>query len=194
MFNNLSSPARLLATRRSGKPRDMVAPGPDAAQLRTILSAAMRVPDHGKLAPWRFLVIDDRDAFAALLQNAFRASRGTPERADVDAIDQFARQAPTLVTVLSAPVEGKIPRWEQELSAGAACLNLVAAATAEGFVAGWLTGWAAYDPHVRAGLGASESERVAGFIFIGTPARPLEERPRPDFESRVAHWPASRDG
>lgn len=190
MFNDLSSPATLLATRRSGKPRDMVAPGPSPDQLRAILSAAMRVPDHGKLAPWRFLVIDDRDAFAAMLQNAFRAARGTPERADVDAIDQFARQAPTLVVAFSSPAEtAKIPLWEQELSAGAACMNLVTAASAYGFVAGWLTGWAAYDDGVRAALGAGPGERIAGFVFIGSPGRPLEERPRPEYETKVSHWP-----
>lgn len=190
MFNDLSSPAALLATRRSGKPRDMVAPGPDAEQLRAILSAAMRVPDHGKLSPWRFVVIDDRAAFAAMLQDAFRASRGTPDRADVDAIDQFARQAPTLIAVLSTPVEqSKIPLWEQQLSAGAVCLNLVTAATAHGFVASWITGWAAFDDGVRHALGAGERDRVAGFIFIGSPGRELEERPRPMFEDVVRHWP-----
>lgn len=190
MFNDLSSPAALLATRRSGRPRDMVAPGPTPDQLRAILTAAMRVPDHGKLAPWRFLVIRDRDAFAAMLQDAFRQARATPERADVDAIDQFARQAPTLVVALSSPAESsKIPLWEQQLSAGAACLNLVTAATAYGFVAGWLTGWAAYDPGVHAALGAAEPERIAGFVFIGSPGHPLEERPRPAFDEKVAYWP-----
>lgn len=190
MFNDLSSPAALLATRRSGKPRDMIAPGPDAGQLHAILSAAMRVPDHGKLSPWRFVVIDDRKSFATLLQNAFRAARGTPERADVDAIDQFAFQAPALVAILSTPVEpSKIPLWEQQLSAGAACMNLVTAATAHGFVAGWITGWAAYDPHVLKALGGRENDRLAGFVFIGSPARDLEERPRPVYEEIVRHWP-----
>lgn len=190
MFNDLSSPVRLLATRRSGKPRDMVAPGPTPDQLEAILAAAMRVPDHGKLAPWRFVVIDDRDAFAAMLQDAFRTARGTPDRADVDAIDQFARQAPCLVVIMSSPVEGsKIPLWEQQLSAGAACMNLVTAATAHGFVAGWLTGWAAFDPHVRDSLGGAPHERVAGFIFAGSPGKPLEERPRPVYHDVVRHWP-----
>jgi nitroreductase len=190
MFNDLSSPAALLATRRSGKPRDMVAPGPDPEQLRTILSAAMRVPDHGKLAPWRLVVIQDRSAFAALLQNAFKAARGTPERDDVLAIDQFARQAPTLVAVLSAPVEpSKIPLWEQQLSAGALCMNLVAAATAHGFVASWITGWAAFDAQVAKALGGRDGDRLAGFIFIGSPGAPLEERPRPVYEDIVHHWP-----
>lgn len=190
MFNDLSSPAKLLATRRSGKPRDMVAPGPDADQLRAILTAAMRVPDHGKLAPWRMLVIDDRDSFALLLQNALRSSRGTPEREDVVAIDQFARQAPTLVAVISSPVEpSKIPLWEQQLSSGALCMNLVTASTAHGFVASWITGWAAFDSHVLKALGGKESDRIAGFVFIGSPGRELEERPRPIYDDVVGHWP-----
>ncbi|QHL91109.1 nitroreductase [Sphingomonas changnyeongensis] len=191
-FNDLSSPQSLLATRRSGKPRDMIAPGPDAGQLHAILSAAMRVPDHGKLAPWRFVVIDDRAAFAALLQDAFRAQRGDAAAggSDVAAIDQFARHAPTLVTVLSTPVQpSKIPLWEQQLSAGAACMNLVTAATAHGFVAGWLTGWAAFDDKVCAALGGREGDRIAGFVFIGSPGQPLEERPRPVYHDIVRHWP-----
>lgn len=190
MFNDLSSPAALLATRRSGKPRDMVAPGPDPEQLRAILSAGMRVPDHGKLAPWRLVVIEDRSAFAGLLQSAFKAARGMPERDDVLAIDQFARQAPTLVAVLSAPVEpSKIPLWEQQLSAGALCMNLVASATAHGFVASWITGWAAFDAQVTEALGGRDGDRLAGFIFIGSPSVPLEERPRPAYEHIVYHWP-----
>ena len=190
MFNNLSSPAAFLATRRSGKPRDMVAPGPDAAQLRAILSSAMRVPDHGKLAPWQMRVIEDRESFAALLQGAFKAARGTPDRDDVIAINQFARQAPTLIAVLSTPAEpSKIPLWEQQMSAGALCMNLVAAATAHGFVASWITGWAAFDQQVVAAMGGRPSDRIAGFIFIGSPGQELEERPRPDFDQVVRSWP-----
>ena len=190
MFNDLSSPAALLATRRSGKPREMVPPGPDAEQLRAVLSAAMRVPDHGKLSPWRFVVIEDREAFAAMLQDAFRAARGAADSNDVGAIDEFARQAPTLVAVLSTPVEpSKIPLWEQQLSAGAACMNLVTAAAAHGFVAGWITGWAAYDNHVRDALGGGPADRIAGFVFIGSPGRALEERPRPIYEEMVRAWP-----
>jgi nitroreductase len=191
MFNDLTSPAALLATRRSGKPRDMIAPGPDADQLRTILTTAMRVPDHGKLSPWRLVVIQDREAFAAMLQNAFRSARGRPERADVEAIDQFARQSPVLIAVLSTPVEpSKIPLWEQQLSAGALCMNLVASATASSFVASWLTGWATYDPGVVTALGGTGAhDRIAGFVFIGSPGRPLEERPRPVYEQVVSHWP-----
>jgi nitroreductase len=190
MLNDLSSPGALLATRRSGKPRDMIAPGPDAGQLRAILSAAMRVPDHGKLAPWRFVVITDRAAFGKLLQDAFRAQRGTPEREDINAIDQFAHQAPILVAVLSTPVApSKIPLWEQQLSAGAACMNLVTAATAHGFVGGWLTGWAAYDETVLKALGGKNGDRIAGFVFIGSPMQELEERPRPDYDAVVSQFP-----
>ncbi|HEY0271312.1 MAG TPA: nitroreductase [Sphingomonas sp.] len=190
MFNDRSTPAALLATRRSGKPRDLVAPGPDAARLHRILTTAMRVPDHGKLAPWRFVVIEPeaRDAFAALLERAYRAGTPEPGRLELDAIAQFARQAPTLVVILSVPETGsKIPVWEQELSAGAAIMNLLAATHAEGFAGGWLTGWASYSPIVTAALGG-DGARIAGFVFIGTPSRPLEERPRPDYDARVSYW------
>ena len=190
MLNDLSSPASLVATRRSGKPREMVAPGPDAAQLGRILTAAMRVPDHGKLAPWRFVVIaeDRRDAFAAMLQQAWRTEHNVEDRPDISAIDQFARQAPTLVVVFSTPLaEAKIPLWEQELSAGAACMTMLAAAHAEGFVGGWLTGWASYSPAVATALGHAGA-KIAGFIFIGTPGKAPEERPRPSHDSIVSHW------
>lgn len=188
MFNDLSSPAAFLASRRSGKPRDMVSPGPSPDQLRHILSAAMRVPDHGKLAPWRFVVIPDerRDAFAALLHAAYdKPDAGRLER---EAIDQFAHQAPALVVVLSTPrTESQIPLWEQELSAGAACMLLLAAAHGEGFVGGWLTTWAAYAPGVAAGLGYPDA-KIAGFIFLGTPSRALDERPRPEFDAVASVW------
>ncbi|WP_414902672.1 nitroreductase [Sphingomonas flavalba] len=190
MFNDPSSPAQFLATRRSAKPRDLVAPGPDDAALRAILTTAARVPDHGKLAPWRFVIVgaDRRDAFAALLADAYRADKPDAGRLEMEAIAQFAHQAPTLIVVLSAPREDShIPLWEQELSAGAACHSLVAAATATGFGAGWLTGWAAYSNRVRDAFGAAP-QRIAGFVFIGTPSKPLEERPRPDLDAVATHW------
>jgi nitroreductase len=179
-FNDISSPARLFATRRSGKPRDMVSPGPDADQLRRILAAAIRVPDHGKLAPWRFVIVgdDQRETLAALLRADHLAGRPDAGRLELEAMDQFARQAPTLVVALSTPVRtSHIPLWEQELSAGAACMNLLAAAHAEGFVASWLTGPPTYSDRIRAAFGGGEGDRVAGFFFIGSPGKPLEERP-----------------
>jgi nitroreductase len=191
LFNDTSSPITLLHTRRSGKPRDMVAPGPDTTQLRAILEAAIRVPDHGKLAPWRFVVVghDQRKALATLLTTAYRAEKPDAGRLEIEAMEQFAYQAPTLVVALSAPVETKIPRWEQELSVGAACMNLLNATHALGFVGGWLTGWPAYNEDVRNAFGKAD-ERIAGFIFIGSPARDLEERPRPDFDTVVTPWRA----
>lgn len=193
MFNDRSSALTLLQTRRSGKPRDMVAPGPDAAQLDAILSVAIRTPDHGKLAPWRFLVIpaDRRAALATLLLDAYRADKPDAGRLEIEAVEQFAHQAPTLVVAFARPARAShIPLWEQELSAGAACMNLLTAAHASGFVAGWLTGWATYSTMVREGLGGTADEKIAGFIFIGTPSRPLDERPRPDPASVIAHWSA----
>jgi nitroreductase len=190
IFNDLSSAKALLATRRSGKPRDMVAPGPSDSELREIIATATRVPDHGKLAPWRFVIVpaDKRDALAALMQRAYRETKAEPGRLEQEAIDQFAHQAPTLVVVISKPAHAsQIPIWEQELSAGAVCMNLVTAATAAGYVAGWLTGWATYSPIVRDALGQDEG-KIAGFIFIGSPSRPLDERPRPEYDEVVSTW------
>jgi nitroreductase len=190
MFNDTSSPLALLSTRRSGKPRDLVAPGPDADQLARMLEIAARTPDHGKLAPWRFVVVpaDRRDALSEIIASAYLAERPQAARLEVEALDQFAHQAPTLVVVLSSPrPESHIPLWEQELSAGAACMNLLHAAHALGFAGGWLTGWAAYSDAVRDAFGA-EPEKIAGFIFIGTPFKPLEERPRPESDKIVRYW------
>ncbi|MFA5970357.1 MAG: nitroreductase [Sphingomonas sp.] len=190
MFNDRTTPASLLATRRSGKPRDMIAPGPDAAQLDAVLAIAARTPDHGKLAPWRFVIVPDdaRDRLARVIVDAYRAERPQASQAEIDSLKQFAHQAPTLVVALSSPrTESHIPLWEQELSAGAACMNLLHAAHAMGFVAGWLTGWPAYSESVRDAFGAAP-ERIAGFIFIGTPARDMEERPRPDLNKIVSIW------
>ena len=190
MFNDRSSPLSLLQTRRSGKPRDLIAPGPDEDQLRTILEVAQRTPDHGKLAPWRFVIVplERRDALAALLERAYRAEKPDAGRLEIEAMHQFAHQAPALVVALSAPVEGsKIPLWEQELSAGAAIMNLLHATHALGFAGGWLTGWASYNEDVRAAF-AKGQERIAGFIFIGTPGRPQDERPRPEYDNIVSVW------
>ncbi len=192
MFNDISAPLSLLHTRRSGKPRDMVAPGPDAAQMEQILQAAIRVPDHGKLAPWRFVVVgdDQRDALSVLLVSAYRMEKPDAGRLEIEAMEQFAHQAPTLIVALSSPVAAsKIPAWEQELSAGAACMQLLNAVHASGFVGGWLTGWPAYSDAVRDAFGGPH-ERIAGFVFIGTPSRALDERPRPEFSSVVSQWDA----
>jgi nitroreductase len=190
MFNDTSSPLALLHTRRSGKARDMIAPGPDASQMEAILQVAARVPDHGKLAPWRFVLVgsEQREALAALIAGAYIAEKPDAGRLEIEAMEQFARQAPVLVVILSSPrLDSQIPLWEQELSAGAACMQLLNAAHALGFVGGWLTGWPAYSDRVRDAFGAAP-ERIAGFVFIGSPARALDERPRPELGKVVAHW------
>lgn len=194
MFNDCTTTLSLLATRRSGKARDMVDPGPDDSQLRLILDAAIRVPDHGKLAPWRFIIVrhDQREELSTLLTTAYSAEKPEAGRLEIEAMAQFAHQAPTLIVAMSTPVaQSKIPLWEQQLSVGAACMNLLIAAHAHGFVGNWLTGWPTYNDDVRAAFGG-DGEQIAGFFFIGTPARDLDERPRPDFDSVVSHWRAPK--
>jgi nitroreductase len=190
MFNDTSSPLALLATRRSGKPRDLVAPGPAADQLEAMIAIAARTPDHGKLAPWRFVIVPDdkRDRLAEVITSAYLAERPQAARLELESFEQFAHQAPALIVMLSSPkVESHIPLWEQELSAGAACMNLLHAAHAMGFAAGWLTGWASYSEAVRDAFGAAP-ERIVGFVFVGTPAKQLEERPRPDLGKIISIW------
>ena len=192
MFNDRSTLFSYLATRRSCRPRDLVEPGPDAAQLRQILEIAARTPDHGKLFPWRFVHIarDRRSDFAEMLHSAYRAEREqAPARLETEAVQRFATQAPELIVLLSSPIEGhKIPVWEQQLSCGAVAMNLLHAASALGFGGGWVTGWAAYSPAVLEALGGRPPERVAGFFFLGTGAVELEERPRPVLEQVAREW------
>ncbi|WP_439534583.1 nitroreductase family protein [Polymorphobacter sp.] len=190
IFNDTATAASLLATRRSGKARDLVAPGPDAPTLAAILAAAIRVPDHGKLAPWRFIVIgaDQREALGAMLENAYRAEKPGASRMEIEAMHSFARQAPTLIVLMSRPYpESHIPLWEQQLSVGAAGMQLLNAAHAHGFVGNWLTGWASFSPAVTAALG-EPGERIAGFFFIGTATKPLDERPRPEPAAVIRLW------
>jgi nitroreductase len=190
MLNDRSSALALLRTRRSSRPRDLVAPGPDAADLRLMVEIAARTPDHGKLHPWRFVHVarGEREALAELLHRAYRADTPEPGRLEIEAVDRFARQAPELIVALSRPVvPSKIPAWEQELSCGAAIMNLIHATHALGYGAGWVTGWAAYSETVRAAFADGE-ERIAGFIFIGTPGCVPEERPRPESSDVFARW------
>lgn len=194
-LNDRSTPLALLEARRSGKPRDMVAPGPSPAELDRILTIAARTPDHGKLSPWRFVVVgqEQRQALADLLCAALPESNPDAGPAHVEKTREFAHQAPVLVVLLSAPVEGhKIPVWEQQMSAGAAGMNLLHATHALGYVGGWITGWTAYSPRVTAALG-DPGERIVGFFFLGSPGQPLEDRPRPDMAELVRHWTLPRD-
>lgn len=188
-FNDRSSLLGYLQTRRSGKPRDMVAPGPGEPEIDAMIAIAARTPDHGKLAPWRFVVVpqDRRAAFAALLRRAQAVENPQATEAQLEASDRFAHEGEALIVVLSAPVDSHIPRWEQELSAGAATMNLLHAAHAMGYVASWLTGWAAFSDTVRDAFG-TPGDRIAGFVFIGSPGRPLDERPRPDPARIGTRW------
>jgi nitroreductase len=190
MFNDRSSILSLLETRRSAKPREMVEPGPSANQLEQILAIAARTPDHGKLNPWRFVTIarDQRDALAALLVEALAVEEPDATPAKIEKAHEFAHYAGSLVIVVFAPIEAhKIPIWEQELSCGAAAMNLLLATHALGFVGGWITGWAAYSPHVTSAL-CEPGERIAGFMFLASAGRDLEERPRAHLSTLVRAW------
>ncbi|GGE47773.1 nitroreductase [Agaricicola taiwanensis] len=169
----------------------MRAPGPDQTQLETLLTIASRVPDHGKLAPWRFIVAsgEARKKLADALWEARKADFDPDDVARLTEERTKLSDAPTLVVVVSqaAPHE-KIPEWEQVLSAGAVCLNLVTAALAMGYGASWLTGWSAYDERARETLGVADGEKVAGIIYIGTFDMAPTDRPRPALADIVTAW------
>lgn len=193
MLNDPSSLLSLLTTRRSAKPRQLVGSGPTGDEIEQILTIATRAPDHGKLSPWRFVIVDEhqRDALAALLREALSQEESGASAAHFGKEEEFARYGGTLVVLVSAPVRGhKIPVWEQELSCGAAGMNLLLGAHALGYVAGWVTGWRAYSPHVTASF-CGPGERIAGFIFIGMSECELEERPRPSLGDVVRPWSPS---
>jgi nitroreductase len=178
----------LLKTRRSPRIPDLAEPGPSETELNTLLTIAARVPDHGKLVPWRFLVLrkEGRAPLAEALARCFRADHpeATPDQIEKER-SRFAN-SPVIVGVISrAGPHAKIPEWEQVLSAGAACMNLVNAAHALGFGANWVTGWAAYDRSCLDLLGVAPNERVAGFVHIGKPTAALEDRPRPKLDEIV---------
>jgi nitroreductase len=178
----------LLQSRRSGSAKSMIGPGPSDGQITTLLSCATRVPDHGKLAPWRFILFRDeaRTRFGDVLASALLRSdpAATAERLAQER-GRFLR-APLVIAVISRTRQGvPIPEWEQILSAGASCQTLLIAAHAMGFVANWITEWYAYDRTVLSALGLSDDERVAGFIYIGQPRDPLVDRPRPDLSGIV---------
>jgi nitroreductase len=179
----------LLLSRRSGSAKTMGKPGPSKTQLREILQAGSRAPDHGKLFPWRFIIFEGkgRDRMGDILA-AVQEADGERAKQVEEERQRFLR-APVVVAVISRALEQhKIPVWEQELSAGAVCQNILVAATALGFVGNWLTEWYAYHPAVKEKLGLKPGERVAGFIYIGTATEPLEERPRPDLDKIVSYF------
>ena len=179
----------LLLSRRSGSAKAMGKPGPTPKEIAEILQAAARVPDHGKLFPWRFIVFEGkgRERFGDIL-GAVLEEEGERTKHIEEERERFLR-APLVIGVISSARELiKIPVWEQELSAGAVCQNILIAAHALGYVGNWLTEWYAYHPVVKERLGLKAGERVAGFIYIGTSKDELEERPRPDLDKIVSHF------
>jgi nitroreductase len=183
----------MLALRRSIKVAHLAEPGPDDDTLNAILEIGARVPDHGRLGPWRFIILAGEDRFAygklvaGLLHHRYPGLDEASLRMEAD---RFAR-APVVVAVISNTDPGaKIPEWEQILSAGAVCYNVTLAARGFGFGSVWLSEWSAYDRDALRLLGLSDSERLAGFIYIGTPTQAPIERPRPDARTRISTWSA----
>ena len=190
MLNDLSSLNSYLSSRRSGRPRDLIAPGPSDEQVKNIIATALRTPDHGKLAPWRVIHInnDQRTLLADELTKAYRIEKPDAGRLELESLEAMAHHGPTLLVIMSSPVaSSKIPLWEQQLSCGAFCMNIIHAIHAQGFVGGWITGWPTYNDNVRDLFGNS-SERIAGFIFAGTAGCELAERPRPELTTILSRW------
>ena len=181
----------LLKTRRSMKPREMTGPGPSPADLETILTIGARVPDHGKLTPWRFIVFEGEARVRAGDINAGVFARKNPQAApaEVEVERKRLTDAPLVIGVVSLTrPHPKVPAWEQELSAGASAMNIVTAATALGYGACWLTGWFAFDRDVLAGFGLKPEEKLVGLIHVGNVAKPSEDRPRPALSDIVTRF------
>lgn len=181
----------LLKTRRSVKPREMAGPGPSPSELETILTIGARVPDHGKLAPWRFIVFEGEARMRAgeVIARVFaRKNPGAPAT-DIEIERKRLTDAPLVIGIVSfTKPHPKVPAWEQELSAGASAMNIVTAATALGYGACWLTGWFAFDRDVLEGLGLKPDEKLAGLVHIGRPTKPSEDRPRPALSEIVTRF------
>jgi nitroreductase len=181
----------LLKIRRSVKPREMTAPGPSPAELETILTIGTRVPDHGKLAPWRFVVFegDARVRAGEVIAKVFARKNPAAAAAAIEVEKNRLTDAPLVIGVVSfTRPHPKVPAWEQQLSAGASAMNIVTAATALGYGACWLTGWFAFDRDVLEEFGLKADEMLAGFIHIGTPSKPNEDRPRPALSDVVTRF------
>ena len=181
----------LLTKRRSFKAVELVGPAPSEAEIDTLLTVASRVPDHGTLAPWRFIVFEGeaRRAAGEAIASAFRAKYPDAKPEHIAAERERLTRAPLVIAVVSrASPHVKIPEWEQVLSAGAAAMSLVLAAHALGYGANWITEWYAYDRRVLDVLGLAANERIAGFVHIGRPAKPPEDRERPNLAALVTRF------
>jgi nitroreductase len=175
-----------LARRRSASAMTLGEPGPSAEQLDQLIRLAARVPDHGKLAPWRFVILEGagKTAFAAGLER-IAESRG--DHAAASKLGKL-KTPPVCIAVISSPKPSAIPEWEQLLSAGAVCTTLAYAALAMGFGANWITDWYAYDPDAGRLLGLQANEKVAGYVLLGAPREAPLERERPDPAAVTSRW------
>ena len=176
-----------LARRRSASAMALTSPGPSDAELTDLLRLAVRVPDHGKLAPWRFIILRGpaKDAFAEKI-TALADSQANPAKANA-ALRKLTRP-PLCVAVISRYIPGEIPEWEQRQSASAVCTQLLLAAPAMGYGANWITDWYSYDPRALEILGLHIGEQVAGYLYLGTTAEQPQERPRPDVAAITTEW------
>ena len=192
-LNDTHSLLTFLKTRKSASAKAMAGPGPDGTQLQEILEIAARVPDHGKLNPWRFIVFEgaSRAAVGEKFKDAWAKLHPDHGAESLDFHAKLFMRAPVVVVVVStAAAHFKIPVWEQQLSSAAVCFNMVLAAQAYGFDAQWQSDWVAYDEAAKAAMGVSPAEKVAGAIYIGTSAVPLEDRPRPNVPALTTYWGA----
>ncbi len=191
MFNDKSSLLSFLATRKSASAKALGAPGPSPGQISEILQLSARVPDHGKLNPWRFIVFegDARGKVGAEFA-AIWAKANPGHGPEILAFQRgFLERAPVVIAVVStAAPHGKIPIWEQQLSAAAVCFTMELAAQALGFDVQWVTDWVSYDEEAKTAMGVVRTEQVAGLIFMGTSTVPLEDRPRPDAAALTTYW------
>jgi nitroreductase len=182
-LNDSSSVLAFLKSRKSASAKAMTGPGPSKAQIDEMLEIAVRVPDHGKLAPWRFILIEGEGRVIVGQGFAEVWAKNNPNHGaeNLDFQRRLFMRAPVILIVVStAAVHAKIPLWEQQLSSAAVCYNAVLAATALGFDAQWQSDWVAYDEGAKAVMGVTPHEKVSGIIYIGTSSAPLEDRPRPD--------------
>lgn len=192
-FNDTSSVLNLLGTRKSASAKAMGEPGPTPDQLQQILARAVRVPDHGKLNPWRFVLFEGeaRARFGDAMKARWHELHPEHGENTLGFVRAMLLRAPAVLVVVSTAAEHpKIPVWEQVLSAGAVCQNILLAATALGIGCQWNTDWIAYDPEIAKVMGLAPHEKVAGIMYLGTSTAALEERPRPDPGTLLTRWGA----
>ena len=194
-MNNLDKdPIDFLTTRRSTVVRLMDGPGPNENDLRKIIEAGMRVPDHGRLTPWRFFVIQGkaRETIGEVIAESFRKKNPEAIQEQLNIEHERLTRAPTVIAVVSKVKQGhKIPEWEQILSSGAACQTMLIAAQSMGFAAQWLTEWYSYDDDVKRMIGADPEDKIAGFLHLGNGTSELSDRARPNYDEIVSNWGAT---